>query len=129
MTKRPLVSVVIPFYNDDRFIGPCVESVLAQSFTDLEVIVVDDYCQEEHREALKLRYLEGMPSKQIAEKLGKTDGAIRVMLTRSLPRVPLGSPASFKVPRYSFSWARSWIRPFPAIRVSRGRAGSRRMPA
>jgi RNA polymerase sigma-70 factor (ECF subfamily) len=42
---------------------------------------------EEHREALKLRYLEGMPSKQIAEKLGKTDGAIRVMLTRSLAKL------------------------------------------
>jgi RNA polymerase sigma-70 factor (ECF subfamily) len=42
---------------------------------------------EEHREALRLRYLEGMPSKQIAEKLGKSDGAIRVMLTRSLAKL------------------------------------------
>jgi RNA polymerase sigma-70 factor, ECF subfamily len=42
---------------------------------------------EENREALRLRYLEGMPSKQIAEKLGKTDGAIRVMLTRSLAKL------------------------------------------
>ncbi len=42
---------------------------------------------EEHREALRLRYLEGMPSKQIADKLGKSDGAIRVMLTRSLAKL------------------------------------------
>jgi RNA polymerase sigma-70 factor, ECF subfamily len=41
----------------------------------------------EHREALRLRYLEDMPSKQIAERLGKTDGAVRVMLTRSLAKL------------------------------------------
>ncbi|MCC7087392.1 MAG: sigma-70 family RNA polymerase sigma factor [Pirellulales bacterium] len=46
-----------------------------------------DQLPEEHREALKLRYLEGLPSKQIAEKLNKTDGAIRVMLTRSLAKL------------------------------------------
>ena len=42
---------------------------------------------EEHREALRLRYLENMPSKEIAERLGKTDGAVRVMLTRSLAKL------------------------------------------
>lgn len=42
---------------------------------------------EDQREVLRLRYVEGMPSKQIAEQLGKTDGAIRVMLTRSLNRL------------------------------------------
>lgn len=42
---------------------------------------------EEHREALRLRYIEGLPSKEIAEKLGKTDGAVRVMLTRSLGKL------------------------------------------
>jgi RNA polymerase sigma-70 factor, ECF subfamily len=42
---------------------------------------------DDQREALRLRYVEGMPSKQIAERLGKTDGAVRVMLTRSLNRL------------------------------------------
>jgi len=42
---------------------------------------------EDQREALRLRYVEGLPSKEIAERLGKTDGAIRVMLTRSLNRL------------------------------------------
>ena len=41
----------------------------------------------DQREALRLRYLEGLPSKDIAVKLGKTDGAVRVMLTRSLARL------------------------------------------
>jgi glycosyltransferase involved in cell wall biosynthesis len=38
----PRVSVVIPSYNHERFVGAAVESVLAQSWTDLELIVVDD---------------------------------------------------------------------------------------
>ncbi len=42
---------------------------------------------EEHRLALKMRYLDELPSKAIAEKLGKSDGSIRVMLTRSLAKL------------------------------------------
>ena len=39
---------------------------------------------EEQRDAVRMRYAEGMPTKQIAEKLGKTDVAIRVLLSRSM---------------------------------------------
>ena len=40
--KHPLVSVVIPFLNAQRFLGEAVESVLAQSFTEWELLLVDD---------------------------------------------------------------------------------------
>jgi RNA polymerase sigma-70 factor (ECF subfamily) len=43
--------------------------------------------KEDEREALRLRYQFDMPSKEIAEKLGKTDAAVRVMLTRSLKKL------------------------------------------
>jgi glycosyltransferase involved in cell wall biosynthesis len=36
------VSVIIPVYNTERFIEPAIESVLAQSFTDYEVLIIDD---------------------------------------------------------------------------------------
>ena len=42
---------------------------------------------ETQQEALRLRYMEGLPSKEIAARLGKSDGAVRVMLTRSLSRL------------------------------------------
>lgn len=42
---------------------------------------------EDQREALRLRYVEDMPSKEIAERLGKSDAAIRVMLTRSIQKL------------------------------------------
>ena len=42
---------------------------------------------EEAREAVRLRYVEGLPSKEIAERIGKSDGAVRVLLTRSLQKL------------------------------------------
>ena len=42
---------------------------------------------EDYRKALQLRYVDGLPSKEIAEKLGKSDAAVRVMLTRSLKKL------------------------------------------
>ncbi|GEM_PF-841607 len=38
----PRVSVVMPAYNAGRYIREAIESILAQDFTDLELIVVDD---------------------------------------------------------------------------------------
>jgi glycosyltransferase involved in cell wall biosynthesis len=40
--SRPLVSVVIPAFNAERFLGEAIESVRAQTYGPLETIVVDD---------------------------------------------------------------------------------------
>ncbi len=42
---------------------------------------------EEHREALRLRYVEGLPTKDVAARLGKSDVAIRVLLTRLIQKL------------------------------------------
>lgn len=41
-TKAPAVSVVIPAYNVAPFIGEALDSVMAQTFTDFETIVIND---------------------------------------------------------------------------------------
>ena len=38
----PLVSVVIPCYNQGQFIDDAIDSIRLQSFTDLEIIIVND---------------------------------------------------------------------------------------
>ena len=40
--ENPLVSVIIPVYNGARHLRDCLESVFAQTYRPLEVIVVDD---------------------------------------------------------------------------------------
>lgn len=38
----PLISVIVPIYNASSYISKCVSSVLSQTFTNLELILVDD---------------------------------------------------------------------------------------
>lgn len=52
-----LVSVIIPNYNKEKYIRQCIESVLSQTYTDLEVIVVDDVSTDSSRKII-LEYAE-----------------------------------------------------------------------
>lgn len=40
--RDPLVSIVVPVYNSERFLGGTLNSLLAQKFQDIEIIVVND---------------------------------------------------------------------------------------
>lgn len=55
--KTPLISVVIPVYNAERFLPQAIESVLGQTYRNLEVILVDDCSQDTSREIMK-RYAD-----------------------------------------------------------------------
>lgn len=68
-------------------------ALLAASLTSPSMAAVRDERQQrlmdviaefpdEHREALRLRYGEGLPTKEVAAKLGKSDVATRVLLSR-----------------------------------------------
>jgi glycosyltransferase involved in cell wall biosynthesis len=41
-TREPRVSVIMPVYNGGVFLAPAVESILAQTFSDFEFVIVDD---------------------------------------------------------------------------------------
>ena len=42
LDNYPLVSVVVPIFGIDRYLGICIESILDQTYKNLEIILVDD---------------------------------------------------------------------------------------
>ena len=39
--KTPMISVLMPVFNSERYIGAAVESVLAQTYDDFELLALD----------------------------------------------------------------------------------------
>ena len=52
MPDLPLVSVVTPAYNHEQFIGTCVDSVLSQTYTNWEQIIIDDGSTDDTRKVI-----------------------------------------------------------------------------
>ncbi len=40
--KEPLISVIVPIYKVEKYLDRCVESIVNQTYTNLEIILVDD---------------------------------------------------------------------------------------
>ena len=38
----PKISVIVPVYNTEKYLHRCIDSVLAQTFTDWELLLIDD---------------------------------------------------------------------------------------
>lgn len=39
---EPLISIIVPVYNAERYIGKCIESILSQTFHNIECLLIDD---------------------------------------------------------------------------------------
>lgn len=84
-----------PIHTPPDASGGGVEALLAASQTSPSAALSRDaryarmqeavrQLSEEQQAAIRLRYFEGLPTKEIAERLGKSDGAVRVLLWRSM---------------------------------------------
>ena len=51
--NAPQISVIIPMYNVEDYVGECLDSLLCQTFQDFEVIIVDDCSTDGSREVVK----------------------------------------------------------------------------
>ena len=42
MLYKPKVSIIVPVYNTEKYLRPCLDSIMAQTFTEFEAVLVDD---------------------------------------------------------------------------------------
>lgn len=47
MGNYPLISIIIPIYNSAQYLHRCIESVLAQDYINMEIILIDDGSKDE----------------------------------------------------------------------------------
>ena len=40
--EEKLLSVIVPIYNVDQYLRKCIESICIQSYTNLDIVLVDD---------------------------------------------------------------------------------------
>ena len=40
--NNPKISVIVPVYNAEQYLPHCIDSILAQTFTDFELLLIDD---------------------------------------------------------------------------------------
>ena len=62
---NPLISIIVPVYKVEEYLDDCVQSILSQSYKNIEIILVDD----------------GSPDKcpQLCDEYSKQDKRIRVI--------------------------------------------------
>ena len=52
--NKPLVSVILPVYNDGGYLSACLKSLLTQTYKQLEVIAIDDNSKDESYKILRI---------------------------------------------------------------------------
>ncbi len=63
--NKPIISIIVPIYNVEQFLHCCVDSILAQTFTDFELLLIDDGSTDR--------------SGEICDEYAKKDTRIRVI--------------------------------------------------
>lgn len=67
MKEQPLVSVIIPVYNVERYLAQCLDSVINQTYPNLEIICVNDDSRDGSSDILR-RYADEDARIQVIDK-------------------------------------------------------------
>ena len=75
--NNPIISVVLPVYNEEKFIGECIESVLNQTFRDFELIIINDASTDRSAEIInsyndqRISVIDNLSNSGIVKSLNK----------------------------------------------------------
>ena len=58
--NNELVSIITPSYNCEKFISDCIESMVAQTYTNWELLITDD-CSKDNSVGVIQRYVDKDP--------------------------------------------------------------------
>lgn len=51
--ERPLVSIIVPIYNVEEYLRPCLDSLISQTYDNIEIILIDDGSTDSCRDICK----------------------------------------------------------------------------
>lgn len=74
MKDVPKISVIIPSYNAEKYIGECLDSVLSQTYKNLEIIVVDDGSTDKSLKIAKSKKVKVIEQKSMGVSVARNTG-------------------------------------------------------
>ena len=89
-TNSPLVTVLMPVYNGARYLGEAIESILNQTYTNFEFLIIDDASTDDSVEIIKsyrdsrLRFVENSENLGQAETMNR---GLRLALSQYIARM------------------------------------------
>lgn len=73
---NPLISVIVPVYNTEKYIARCIDSILGQSYENIEIIIVDDGSTDKSRSVCEA-YTEKYKNIQVYHQENKGQAVAR----------------------------------------------------
>ena len=70
MDKKPLVSIIVPSYNNGKYLRCCIDSLIAQSYSNIEIIIVDDGSTDNTEIIIEEYKLRDKRIKSVSQKNG-----------------------------------------------------------
>jgi len=100
--KDPVISVVMPVYNGEKYLKECIDSILKQTFTNFEFIIVNDGSTDKTEEIIlahkdnRIVYLKNETNLKIVKSLNKGISVSRGVYIARMDADDISLPSRFE---------------------------------